>query len=517
MVLCSRCQLSETVRPCLVGGRKPCLACQEDMELERTIQELQEKRRILRTRMNASHDPFNFKFPPEIASLIFYLSLEKDDYEPGKSTLRKLPTPFLLGSISRSWRQRARSTPQLWSTISFTLVKRKTDALRPLPFINDWLQFSGSLPLTLYIFEDPAACDPRWKTCPPCPPVVDALNQHSGRWHKVVFRIHLDRQYLSHFRGTDSPSNLYDLEIINQQGWDRYEGPPAYFSMISRPNPVRLTIDCLLLSAIDVAWNNVTCLTLGHIQAEECVKALKLAPLLESCTLSQLERPIKYAYDDDDIWAPLLSPQPIFRHNLRKLFLSRTEADSLIGFINVVEFPSLEELSFKRTYEIGKKGFIPHLKRSGNRLKSLTLLMDDDPKGTLDDLVALLRAVPYLQNLQCQFLSKNWFSGSGIYSMADIFKVLFSIPELVSNLQSLVIYSHCTISDSVWEYIPKIFSQSHRKLLTLKFEAMGWVNLFDDDLCIIFQLIDEGFDIRIFGCGEDYLQKTRTWLANPPT
>ena len=187
----------------------------------------------------------------------------------------------------------------------------------------------------------------------------------------------------------------------------------------------------------------------------------------------------------------------------------------------MVEFPSLEELSYKLTYVIGKKGLIPHLKRSGNRLKWLTLLIDDDSKQILDDLIALLHAVPKLQNLRCEFRSKHSFFSSDMYSMADIFKVLSRIPGLLFNLQSLVIYSQCTISDYVWEYIPKIFSQSHRKFLTLKFEAAGWVNMFDNDLDTVLQLVDEGFDIRVLEChGQDYLQKVRAerpWLANPAT
>ena len=484
MVLCSRCQLSEPMRPCAVEGRKPCLVCQEDIELERTIQELQDKRRILRTRMNASHDPFHFKFPPEITSLIFSLSTRKEDYESDFSTLRKLPTPFLLGSVSRSWRQLARSTPQLWSTISFTLVKQTTNALAPLQFINDWLQLSENLPLTLCIFEG-ARSNLHWKTCPP---VVGALNQHSGRWHNVVF--HLDIKYLRHFRGTDSPSNLYDLEIINEEGWDMHDSPPAYFSMISKPSPVHLTIDGLLLSGISISWSNITCITLRQIPAQECVEAFKLTPLLESCTLSDLED------DSDDFWPPQLSPQPIFSHiHLCKLFLSGTQAQTLVGFIDVVEFPSLEELSYKLNYDITKKGLIPLLKRSGNRLKSLTLLVDSD---------------------------------SGMYSMIDIFKMLSrappirsgGIPGLLSGLQSLVIYSHCTISGSVWECIPDIFHWTHRKLLTLKFEAMGSLNIHSSDLDKTSQLVNEGFDIRIFERGQDYLQKIRAErpsLANPPT
>jgi hypothetical protein len=75
------------------------------MELEQKIQELQYRRLNLRRRMNANHDPFILKFPPEIASHIFSLSMEVRDYEPNTAALHELPTPFLLGNIcsGASW------------------------------------------------------------------------------------------------------------------------------------------------------------------------------------------------------------------------------------------------------------------------------------------------------------------------------------------------------------------------------------------------------------------------------
>jgi len=351
------------IQPCV------CLICQEDMELERQIQELQDKRRILRMRINPNHDPFDFKFPPEIASLIFSLAMGKEDYEPDEeSALCKLPTQFLLGSVNRKWRELARSTPQLWSTVSFTLVGEKMNAPPPLKFINDWLQLSGNLPLTLWItgYSD----DPHhWEICPP---VVNALNQHSERWHKLFFD--LDKRYLPHFHGTASPTNLYNLEIINNNQ-HQYELPPTYFSMASRPSPACLTLDTLLLSNIDIVWNNVKCLTLRFTTSQECLEALKLAPLMESYTLSYLDSPI--IDDEDEFWAPPPSSRPIFRHeHLRKLLISDTESDSLIGFIDMVEFPSLEELSYTLddNVDITKTGLIPLLERSGSRLKRLMVL-----------------------------------------------------------------------------------------------------------------------------------------------
>ena len=143
-------------------------------------------------------------------------------------------------------------------------------------------------------------------------------------------------------------------------------------------------------------------------------------------------------------------------------------------------------------------------------------------RSTLDDLIALFHAVPNLQDLRCELLLKNPSYRCRLYPVADIFNVLSRIPGLLSNLQSLVICSHRStgIVDHVWEYIPKIFSQSHRKLLTLMFEVTDRLHMHRKDLDTVLQLVDEGFDIRIFECGRDYLQKDRaerTSLPNPPT
>jgi hypothetical protein len=133
--------------------------------------------------MNANHDPFVLKFPPEIASHILYLSMEDQGCDPNKGALKKLPMQVLLGTICRGWRQLARSTPELWSTPSFTLMKpTKAQGLPLLQVITDWLLLSGNLPLTLRVF-DHKGIEPVSRGR--CEPVIDALNRHSGRWHEV--------------------------------------------------------------------------------------------------------------------------------------------------------------------------------------------------------------------------------------------------------------------------------------------------------------------------------------------
>jgi len=475
------------MQPCILGGRKPCSMCQEDIELEGKIQELQDRRRVLRASMNANHDPFNFGFPPEITSHIFSLSMGKEDYEPHYHTLRKLPTQFLLGSVSRWWRQLARSTPQLWSTISFSLVKKNTNVLPPLQFINDWLRLSGSLPLTLWIAED-AAIDFPWETCRE---VVDSLNQHSRRWHKVS--LHLDKHYFSLFCGTSSPSNLYDLEVRHTGRSDIDKTPTPHFSMKSRPSPTHLTIYNYRLSAIEVAWGNIKFLTLGTIASRECIEAIKLAPLLESCILSEM-------YDDSVPSGSSASySQNIFRHtHLQKLAFSHTY-ESFTSFIDKIELPSLEDLQCELDNYFEVESLISLLNRSGNRLQRLALLGGED----LNSLGKLLSHIPSLQKLECELRYDN-----STFVVQDLFQNLFSSPPaFLPKLSSL---SLCAFSESFdWDYISCIYQRPHRKLLSLRVYSVGQVGIAGVDLAKILELVDQGFNIRILEDGEDYLEQFR--------
>ncbi|KIM35590.1 hypothetical protein M413DRAFT_346572 [Hebeloma cylindrosporum] len=116
MVLCTESQGSiEEARAgatnCSILEGGPCPACKEHLQLEKKHREIQERFRTLRTKMNATHDPFILRLPPETASHIFLLSMgERDTCQVSGDGL---PTPFLLGAVCRGWRQLARSTPRL--------------------------------------------------------------------------------------------------------------------------------------------------------------------------------------------------------------------------------------------------------------------------------------------------------------------------------------------------------------------------------------------------------------------
>ena len=501
MVLCNRCQPSEVMRPCILRDGGPCLVCKEDMELEQKIQELQDRRRILRTRVNASHDPFHFKFPPEIASLIFSLSVTWLEHQPNFYTSRILPTPFLLGSVNRRWRQLARSTPQLWSTLSFTLDKQT--GIQSLPQIHDWLQLSGSLPLSFYIFNEgtkPAVQEIY-------DPIIDALNQHSRRWRKVV--LHLPTPFFNRFRGTAPPYNLWELRLVNTSIPNNSRDISPIFRMNWQPSPTRLTITCLPLSGIDIGWDNLKSLTIGTATTVECIEAIRRAPLLEYCSLSNIE----------PATGDLSISTGIVRHiRLRELSISSTGGDILTSFMDAMKFPSLEEFTFISGQEyiyLDTDSLISLLNRSGSSLKKLTL--DTVDGQTLEGFKRLFDAVPYLQNLR-------WCScsdASSIHIMNDLLQQLSSspilagdIPGFFPHLRYLTLTSFTSYSPGTftWEYIPRIFSWPHRKFLHLELTTIDKIGIDDNDLAKILQLVDQGVNIRISEGSGDYLEQIKKGL-----
>ena len=201
----------------------------------------------------------------------------------------------------------AHSTPRLWTTLSFTL--EKPTEIPILQAINNWLQLSDNLPLTICIFHyiqrqyfKQACASPEI-----CEPVIDALNQHSGRWGQVV--LSLPPRYFSRFCGTSPLSHLYDLRVINCGPLLNINAVSPIFRMNSKPSPTNLTIQNFRLSAIDIGWSNLTTLVIGGMTINERMEVIQRAPLLESCTLLDFSpfthRSIPKTICISECWIPL--------------------------------------------------------------------------------------------------------------------------------------------------------------------------------------------------------------------
>ena len=454
------------------------------MEPKSEVHKRRPRRRNLRT--NTNHDPFILKFPPEIASHIFCLSMTKYDYEPNHFLL---PTPFILGSVSQGWRQLAWSTPQLWSTISFTLVKPPPKKIALLQLINDWLLRSRSLPLDLWIYDYRGYDLPMSQE--QCRPIINALNQHSGRWHALYLSLSAPSfpstgSFFHLFCGTSPPSNLRSLQLINK--FNRIELPA--FRMNSRPSPTHLTIQNFPVLNIDIMWDSLKHLKMWETSLGGSLELMRRTPHLQSCSLlSRVSSAL---------------PTAVLRHmGLRKLELFESPVFLLIDFLKSIELPSLEEYHYhSHKGDILSDSVVSLLKRSGSRLKVLNLELEGE-EPAMEDINNLRDAVPYLQEFQLELRRPG---PKTAFVMDDLFIQLSLSPPALEGgapglLPDLQLYSG---EGYMFDCIPDIFSWPHRKTLSLQVEGSRKMVVNDDISHKISKLINQGFKIRILKDGGNH-------------
>ena len=488
-------ETSVRVGHCTSEDRR-CLACKEDIELEL---EFQERRRAIRTRMNANHDPFILKLPPEIGSHIFLLSMGlRDNYFPLRGG--GLPTPFLLGAVCRGWRQLARSTPRLWTTLGFDFfdpTDPTSKTMEALPqLVSDWLERSGGLPLTLNISFEGDCETPSEESLS----IINALNNHSGRWYKVWFI--LPRDYLERLCGSSPPRLLCDLTISDAPDSDEYD-IPLTFKMNERPSPMQLDFGGFLLDAVDISWDRLVDLDLRRTTINGVLKVLRNAPLLKKCSLSEIALPIDQ----------LFNFKPITRlQYLQTLEVSWfEEIEVFYNFIDSLELPSLELWSISVRESWVLDNMISFLERSRCSLKSLYIWQDN--AAAVGDFGRLFQSVPRLRHLEV--LSPTHDSSS---IMDYILERLASsqYPTLqtdatagfLSDLQSLKLHGP---EVNAWVCIPLIYRWPHRKLLDLDIATrhVGAVTIDREVSSELVQLVDQGIKLQI-SCGfHDYISMLR--------
>jgi hypothetical protein len=438
--------------------------------------------------MNANHDPFVLKLPPEVASYIFLLSMGERDTREISSSDDCLLTPFLLGAVCSGWRQLARSTPALWTTLAFNL--HHSTIMEDLPhLVADWLERSGGLPLTLKVSYYTMYLD--------LPPdrhgsVIDALNQHSGRWREVEFNLPSD--YVGRLCGSSPPENLCDLSICADDV--EQNNIPLTFKMNARLGPMKFKIEGFLLEAVDVAWDNLVDLDLTRTPLDGVLQVIRNAPLLEMCSLDGISPPI------DGFHIPQIIIRPPYLRTL-ELF-SIEDVDIFHELINSLELPSLESWSIDsidwvRSLEVDI--MISFLNRSGCNLKTFKVRQEQSP--AVEDFERFLRAAPCLQHLRV--------NNSSMPVMDNILERISASPPtqtghtvgFLSVLQSLELSCRGL---NAWACIPLIFRFPHRKLLRLDINFYSDVTIGDDVLEELVHLVDQGIKLSIRSGSQDYLQ-----------
>jgi hypothetical protein len=535
-VLCSRCK---GVKPedqpisCVAFEGGPCSPCKERAAirqqikwLEEEITKLKAKYNTVGTTMNAVHDPFIHKLPPEIGSRILCLSLPtlNNGMRDAKaihglwSIKREWAAPLKLGFVCRKWRQLAWATPNLWTTLYIGITSSTTCSIAELlpDFLHEWLGRSGVLPLTVYFVHDndysdssydefPAELITRTRALEVATGLVDILNLHCGRWRNLYLNANAD--IFKRFSSSIAPKQLDGLELAAPIV-RKFPFPTLEFMMESELNPTHLKLTDFPLTSLNVRWGSITHATLTGL-SDDGLDFLRQASSLEYYCADMYELP------EISVQNPILHPR------LRSLELStfHFEPHYILDLINL---PSLEEWTQNMNgIRLPVAAMLSFLERSGCRIKTLNL---DKIRPPSEDLDTLLQEIPSLERIRLCYHSL--YSKDGV--MDDILKRIFSsVPGSNVSVDSVEdgtaesFLPHLQFIegklDSVgtpfsWSYIPKLYRRGHRRSLMLR----GFARKFDmseKTALQLLHLVDEGVALQVIDLAKpgdsDFLENFR--------
>jgi len=512
-VVCSLCgedTVEEQEITCVMLGGNPCWACKERADiqdqmkrLEQEMIKLKAKYRALGTTINAIHDPFIHKFPPEIGSHIFRLYLPTPLIYPIFDYPSNGQEEFLwalrLGAVCRKWRELAWATPNLWETLSITVMPSTLRILgKSWPgLISEWLGRSGVLPLTIIFRRDGFSRNDEEEEefDNATNRIIEVINLHSSRWRHLSLEV--DSDIPERFSGSMDPNQLFLLELV---AYGR-RSLTQNFTMKSKPFPTHIALYNFSPTSITIGWDNITHATLSNMNANECVEVLRRSPAMEYFKADDFIRPSNDSPVDVDTFT--VHPR------IRSMDLSHKSSDIL----DMIKVPALEEWThFQESRRLPVDAMVSLIKRSGCYLKILNLQYISVRS---ENLPTLFQAVPSLERLEIGFRSSSQNVND---LMDDILLRIFRSPPDKSTVPAnasretflpCLQFMNCETSFS-WDRVPQLYRQGHRHSLTLK-SPTNRLETSDETATELLKLVDEGAKFVIydyFNCG-DFLRNFR--------
>ncbi|KIM37633.1 hypothetical protein M413DRAFT_30820 [Hebeloma cylindrosporum] len=480
---------------CMAFESGPCSICEERAAIRDQIKHLDDEVEIatlkakhdsLASQMNAIHDPFIHKFPPEIGSHIFRLSLpilthaehlEASSFvKPcdGRISSAKI---LRLGGVCRMWRQLAWATPDLWHTLYLKTQGCSESLAKLLPdLVREWLKRSGNLPLTIFFHDYIRSEDDSVDSDDPVEvaigSIIEIFNLHSRRWR---------------FSGSIQPNQLVGLglQLAYHTTDPSWQAPK--FVMESEFAPTHLALD-FPLTSINVRWDNVTHVTLFKISTGQCINILRQAPCLEYYSV-HISRPFGVSFR-----------KPILHPRLRSLRVS-TGCD-IEGFLEAINLPSVEDWAHRSMHNerLPVAAMLSVFQRSGCVLKVLCLsnLLHSEGLNTL------LQAIPSLEYFTLSFRETR------VNTMMDtIFARIFcparsdsstlddpTHEPFLPRLKFMEFDADSHHAPFSWDKLPQLFRQGHQRPLVIR-AIVEKLDITDEIAIQLLQLADEGLDLQI--------------------
>ena len=267
-------------------------------------------------------------------------------------------SPLPLCAVSPTWRSIALTTPKLWQRVfvHLRLSAPHTTAESNAQELLRWIERSGSLPLTLFI----------WYYAEPCTaesgagnPFLEVFNRYASRWTALYF----------HRRSGSVLAHCSPMEWFRVGGWSSLQR-----MYVVEPHQT-------------VPWAQLTHLKIHcEVNYPQVVDIFNRCPKLVWLSLS-IHVKSRFFYN---------SVSPITLHDLSFVSFS---TNHLPAIVQLVSLPSLREISFSQSArENGSLTSLTHfLTRSACTLDKLTL------KGSISSVPWFL--IEILTHRSCNFLT----------------------------------------------------------------------------------------------------------------
>lgn len=220
-------------------------------------------------------DPLR-RVPSEIASQILLRAVEdpRDDVvDNGHLHYQVYTRPLELAAVCKYWRYIAFSEPQLWTTLDLR-GGSASNWVQPLELLEEWLQRSGQLPLTIFLvvplYVD-YGVDNRFMSC------VKTLCAYSSRWQNLMLNIPLCTIPLFQYDPSKTPFLTY-LHLDTSRAPSE-QNPGS--SVITALRPTHLVFVGERPLLLPISWDNIISLKLDGRNVAQLLDILRSCPKIE--------------------------------------------------------------------------------------------------------------------------------------------------------------------------------------------------------------------------------------------